>query len=94
LNPDGETYSFQTRYLINCAGLEADRIAAGLGIVLAANQYQQHFWEGEYFAVSGKSNRINSLVYPVTLPNNVGLGVHFTIDLDGEIKIRPQRGRY
>ncbi len=89
LNPDGETYSFNTRYLINCAGLEADRIASSLGIDIAANYYEQHFWKGEYFAVSGKSNRLNTLVYPVPLPNNVGLGVHATIDLNGQIKLGP-----
>lgn len=89
INPDGEAYSFQTRYLINCAGLEADRVASFLGIDIAANRYEQHFWKGEYFAVSGKSNRINTLVYPVPLPNNVGLGVHATIDLNGQIKLGP-----
>ena len=89
LNPDGEPYSFNTRYLINCAGLEADRVASALGIDIAANHYEQHFWKGEYFAVSGKSNRISTLVYPVPLPNNVGLGVHATIDLNGQIKLGP-----
>jgi len=89
LNPDGKPYSFNTHYLINCAGLEADRVAAFLGIDIAANHYEQYFWKGEYFAVSGKSNRINTLVYPVPLPNNVGLGVHATIDLNGQIKLGP-----
>ena len=89
VNPDGEAYAFSTRYLINCAGLEADRIAAALGIDIAANGYKQHFWKGEYFAVRGKANRIRSLVYPVPLANNVGLGVHATIDLNGQIKLGP-----
>jgi L-2-hydroxyglutarate oxidase LhgO len=89
VNPDGEAYSFNTRYLINCAGLEADRIASFMGIDIAANHYEQYFWKGEYFAVSGKSNRIKTLVYPVPLPNNVGLGVHATIDLNGQIKLGP-----
>jgi L-2-hydroxyglutarate oxidase LhgO len=89
LNPDGEPYAFNTRHLINCAGLEADRIASGLGIDVAARNYQQYFWKGEYFAVSGRSNRINTLVYPVPLPNNVGLGVHATIDLNGQLKLGP-----
>ena len=89
LNPGGDIYSFKSRYVVNCAGLEADRIASGLGIDLVVNQYQQHFWKGEYFAVSGKSDRIKTLVYPVPLPNNVGLGVHATIDLNGQIRLGP-----
>jgi L-2-hydroxyglutarate oxidase LhgO len=28
-------------------------------------------------------------VYPVPLPNNVGLGVHATVDLNGQIKLGP-----
>jgi L-2-hydroxyglutarate oxidase LhgO len=89
LNPDGELFAFNTRHLINCAGLEADRIASGLGIDVSARNYQQYFWKGEYFAVSGKSNRIKTLVYPVPLPNNVGLGVHATVDLNGQLKLGP-----
>ena len=89
LNPDGERFSYTTRYLINCAGLEADQIAATLGIDLDTHAYEQHFWKGEYFAVSGNTNRIKTLVYPVPLPNNVGLGVHATVDLNGQIKLGP-----
>jgi L-2-hydroxyglutarate oxidase LhgO len=89
INPDGECFSYTTMYLINCAGLEADRIAATLGIDLRIHEYEQHFWKGEYFAIRGNTNRIKTLVYPVPLPNNVGLGVHATVDLNGQIKLGP-----
>ena len=51
INPDGECFSYTTMFLINCAGLEADRIAATLGIDLRTHEYEQHFWKGEYFAI-------------------------------------------
>ncbi len=89
INPDGKAYSFKTRYVVNCAGLEADRIASGMGIDIVANHYEQHFWKGEYFSVSSKSHRITSLVYPVPLPDNISLGVHATIDLNGQLKLGP-----
>ena len=89
INPDGEPFSYTTRFLINCAGLEADRMAQSLGIDIEANHYQQYFWKGEYFSVSARPHIINMLVYPVPLPQNVGLGVHATIDLDGQIKLGP-----
>ena len=88
-NPDGERFRYTTRRLINCAGLEADRIAETLGIDIAVSGYRQYFWKGEYFSVSGKANAINTLVYPVPLPNNVGLGTHATIDLSGQLKLGP-----
>jgi len=88
-NPDGERFTYTTRCLINCAGLEADRIAECLGIDIAASRYQQYFWKGEYFSVGAKANTLNTLVYPVPLPNNVGLGTHATIDLSGQIKLGP-----
>ena len=88
-NPDGEQFTYTTRHLINCAGLEADRIVASLGIDILTQGYQQYFWKGEYFSVSARVNAINTLVYPVPLPNNVGLGTHATIDLNGQIKLGP-----
>jgi L-2-hydroxyglutarate oxidase LhgO len=89
INPDGDPFSYTTRFLINCAGLEADRMAQSLGIDIEANHYQQYFWKGEYFRVNARPHTINMLVYPVPLPQNVGLGVHATIDLDGQIKLGP-----
>jgi L-2-hydroxyglutarate oxidase LhgO len=89
INPDGERFSYMTTYLINCAGLEADKIAQGMGIDIAACRYQQYFWKGEYFNVNTRANRINRLVYPVPPANTVGLGVHATIDLNGQIKLGP-----
>lgn len=87
--PDGQTEKFTTRYLINCAGLESDRIAAGMGIDIRAHRYEQFYWKGEYFSVAMAPGSINHLIYPVPLRGNEGLGIHATIDLSGKVKLGP-----
>lgn len=94
--PDGYKITFTdpikdpvaTKVLINSAGLFSDKIAAMAGIDVASFGYQLHYCKGEYFTVSHKHhNKIKHLVYPV--PEEAGLGVHATLDLEGEIKLGP-----
>lgn len=81
-------YSFTTKIVINAAGLMADKIAYSVG--LNKEEYEQHFWKGEYFAIgNGKNKLVNRLVYPVPNKNMTGLGVHATIDLNGGTKLGP-----
>jgi L-2-hydroxyglutarate oxidase LhgO len=87
--PDGEEDRFFSRRVINCAGLGADRVAASTGIDLDAWGYRLHLWKGEYFSCEAPAGFINHLVYPVPLPNTVGLGIHATLDLAGRIKFGP-----
>jgi L-2-hydroxyglutarate oxidase LhgO len=87
--PDGQTDSFITRWVINCAGLQADRVAAGMGLDVDASGYRLHYWKGEYFSLDAQPGFIRRLVYPVPPPNHVGLGVHATIDLAGRVKFGP-----
>jgi L-2-hydroxyglutarate oxidase LhgO len=87
--PDGQTEIFTTQYLVNCAGLESDRIAANTGIDIHTHQYEQFFWKGEYFSVAPASGAIDHLIYPVPLPNNEGLGIHATIDMSRRVKLGP-----
>ena len=85
-----ENFNFLTRVLINCAGLEADKVAAMLGIDIAKAGYRLHYCKGEYFSVSGgKSGLVKRLVYPVPLPELMGVGIHVTLDLDGRIRLGP-----
>ncbi len=87
--PDGETFSFATRHLINCGGLESDILATSMGIDIAASGYEQHFWKGRYFSVDVGPEFIHRLVYPVPQPANVGLGIHATIDVRGRMRLGP-----
>jgi L-2-hydroxyglutarate oxidase LhgO len=87
--PDGQTDSFITRWVINCAGLRSDLVAAAMGIDIDASGYRLHYWKGEYFSLDAAPGLIRRLVYPVPQPNHVGLGIHATIDLSGRVKFGP-----
>jgi L-2-hydroxyglutarate oxidase LhgO len=87
--PDGQRDSFRTAWVINCAGLQSDRVAAGMAIDIDACGYRLHYWKGEYFSLDAAPLFLNHLVYPVPPPNHVGLGIHATIDLAGRVKFGP-----
>ena len=87
--PDGEIDTFDSHWIINCAGLEADTIAAMMGIDIDAEGYRLYYWKGEYFSLDVPAGFIRRLVYPVPQVNNVGLGVHATIDLGERLKLGP-----
>jgi L-2-hydroxyglutarate oxidase LhgO len=87
--PDGEADIFSSRVIVNCAGLESDRIAASMGIDIDTAGYRLHYWKGEYFSLDAAPGFLNRLVYPVPQPNHVGLGVHATIDLSDRVKLGP-----
>ena len=80
-----EAVRIQTRTLINCAGLQAPDLARQL--VAAAPR--AFFARGHYFGYSGRPP-FSRLVYPIAEPG--GLGVHVTVDLSGQIKVRPRCG--
>jgi len=83
-------YRIRTKKLINSAGLHADRIAALAGIDIDAAGYRLKPCKGNYFSVS-PSPKIRHLVYPVPVKNNVGLGIHATLDLAGRVRFGPDR---
>ncbi len=78
---------FSPRYVINCAGLHSDRIAAmGLKPVPA----QIIPFRGEYYKLTPAAERLcNNLIYPVPDPRFPFLGVHFTRKISGEVKCGP-----
>jgi L-2-hydroxyglutarate oxidase LhgO len=89
-NPDGSTDSMICSWLINCAGLNADSIAAMLGIDVIKEGYKIYPCKGEYFSVSsGKANMVNHLLYPPPQEELKGLGVHVTKSLDGRTRLGP-----
>jgi len=74
--------------VVNAAGLASDRIAAAVGIDIAARGYRLHLCKGDYFALDAQAPlRFSSLIYP--LPQRAGLGVHATLDLHGGIRFGP-----
>lgn len=72
--------------IINSAGTGALKIAHQNG---AGAQYSQLPILGTYKTTSHKNLGLRTLVYPVPNPKNPFLGVHFTVAVDGQIKIGP-----
>ena len=75
------------KLVVNSAGLSAPALAKrfdGLNsIVIPAAQYAR----GCYFVLSKMKAPFKHLIYP--MPEDGGLGVHVTLDLDGQIKFGP-----
>jgi len=83
-----EEFKFITEVLINCAGLESDKIAQMAGIT--KEEYRLKYCKGQYFNVSAKKSKlINRLVYPVPKPKSAGLGIHATPNLSGIVRLGP-----
>lgn len=74
------------KYLINCAGAYADKIAKSFNI---AQNYTLLPFKGIYLKYLKNKTDIKINVYPVPNLLNPFLGVHYTITNDGSIKIGP-----
>jgi len=86
----GGNSSFLTQVLINCAGLNSDKIATLVGIDIAEAGYNLHFCKGEYFQVThGKNSLVQRLIYPTPPSKGGGLGIHVTLDLQGRMRLGP-----
>jgi (S)-2-hydroxyglutarate dehydrogenase len=78
---------YETKFLINCAGLYSDRMAHLAGAETSARIVP---FRGEYYElVPGKRHLVKTLVYPVPNPNFPFLGVHFTKMIDGSVHAGP-----
>ena len=79
--------SLNSKYLICCAGLMADRIAKLLNIKI---NFQIIPFRGEYFRLPNKHNSlVKHLIYPIPDPDLPFLGVHLTKMIDGSITVGP-----
>ena len=79
---------FVAHAVVNCAGLNSDRIAQLAGIDVAKAGYKLHYCKGEYFSLSSKyRNVVNRLIYPT--PEQAGHGIRVTVGLDGRVRLGP-----
>jgi len=86
--PQGDLFSFQTKYVINAAGFSADKIAQMAGIDIQKNNYKIHYSKGQYFRISNPQKfAITHLIYPP--PSKTDLGIHITPDLAGGLRLGP-----
>jgi len=77
---------FTATKIINCAGLYADKIAKDFNF---SKDYTIIPFKGIYLKYTKTDNPIKVNVYPVPNLKNPFLGVHYTITVDGDIKIGP-----
>ena len=78
---------FWTRFLINCGGLQSDRLARMSGADPVARIVP---FRGEYYElIPEKRNLVKHLIYPVPDPSFPFLGVHFTRMIDGTVHAGP-----
>lgn len=77
---------FQTKLLINCAGMSAPAVAQKIEGLDKEQIPKAYFAKGNYFSLSGKSP-FTHLIYPIPEPG--GLGVHLTLDMGGQAKFGP-----
>ncbi|PID66158.1 MAG: L-2-hydroxyglutarate oxidase [Gammaproteobacteria bacterium] len=78
---------FQTKFLLACAGLAADRVTKMLDIDI---DFQIIPYRGEYYLLPPKHNDIvNHLIYPIPNPDLPFLGVHLTRMIDGTVTVGP-----
>ena len=77
---------YHAGYLINCSGLYADRIALEFGF---SERYRILPFKGLYLYSDEPAEAIRTNIYPVPNLKNPFLGVHFTVTVDGKIKIGP-----
>ena len=78
--------TIQAGYVVNAAGLYADRIAQDFGF---SESYRILPFRGLYLYSTEPVGSLRTHVYPVPNLGNPFLGVHFTITMDGQVKIGP-----
>ena len=79
---------FVAHAVVNCAGLNSDRIAQLAGIDIDKAGYKLHYCKGEYFSLDSKyRNLVSRLIYPV--PEQIGHGIHWRQGLDGRVLLGP-----
>ncbi|NVN80130.1 MULTISPECIES: L-2-hydroxyglutarate oxidase [unclassified Vibrio] len=84
---DGQTLQLNSRFLITCSGLMADRMTNMLGI---ETDFQIVPYRGEYYQLDAKHNHVvNHLIYPIPDPELPFLGVHLTRMIDGSVTVGP-----
>ena len=82
----GDLYSISCKVFINAAGLGASVLGKTMDLQRGWMVPEIRFARGTYYQVSGKST-FRHLVYPVPEPG--GLGVHLTLDLNGQMRFGP-----
>ncbi len=77
---------YEAKYLINTAGLYADKIGLDFGF---SKDYRILPFKGLYLYSDEPPGALKAHIYPVPDLTNPFLGVHFTLTTDGKVKLGP-----
>lgn len=79
--------TFESRYVIFCGGLQADRLARKDHVKI---KEQVVGFRGDYYELTPEAkHKVRNLIYPVPNPAFPFLGVHFTRMTNGDIECGP-----
>lgn len=82
-----EGWTHTSTWVVNAAGLHADRVAA---LADGSERPRQVLVKGNYFSVAARHvGRVKRLVYPVPPADGSTLGVHVCLDLAGQMRLGP-----
>jgi L-2-hydroxyglutarate oxidase LhgO len=85
---NNNNFTFNTRVLINSAGLHSDSLAQMIGMDIDKLKYKIHWLKGEYYNVRGGKNKlVNRLIYPA--PAAIGMDIHICYDVDWRLRLGP-----
>jgi len=85
ISSDAEVSEIDSAVLVNAAGLNSVAVLDAIE-GYAPHRHRMFLAKGNYFAFQGRKP-FRHLVYP--MPNEAGLGVHATLDLDGSTRFGP-----
>ena len=84
---DHDHYDTTFDYVVTCAGLQSDRLAANSGDIQTPKIVP---FFGQYYVIDENfKSHVKGLIYPVPDPKYPFLGVHFTKRIDGQMTIGP-----
>lgn len=87
INVITDSKEIPTRFVVNCAGLYSDKVAA---LSVVRQDIQIIPFRGEYYTIKPeKQYLVRNLIYPTPNPNFPFLGVHFTRMISGGIEAGP-----
>jgi L-2-hydroxyglutarate oxidase LhgO len=79
--------AFAAKYIINCAGLQCDRVARMDGVSPGMRIIP---FRGDYYELTEKAKeKVKALIYPAPDPALPFLGVHFTRMIGGNVECGP-----
>ncbi len=81
-------FTFRSEIIINAAGLSAQSVAASIIGFKSSLIPKLYLCKGNYFKLQGRAP-FQHLIYPVPELGGAGLGIHATLDLQGQVRFGP-----